>query len=147
MYNFRVHVCTTQQTVKYKSLERKINISNTLTYALKIKYKTSVNTGDYKRSKRCYLLMHKKSFGLFKNHDFFLKKIKQSVLTFLERNKSKNNDSITKKIAKIFFFKKFNKFFFRDNRRILYRNVSDRFKKYTTESFKTKKLNHFVKKN
>ena len=93
------------------------------------------------------LLINKRKFGLFKTTNFLDKKLKYKLITLANLIKFDNIDNKkfdTKKKPKIIFYKKLNKFFYRDGRSILMKKLN--IKKYLIQKFTTKKIYNLIKK-
>jgi hypothetical protein len=114
---------------------------------IQINVKTTINIKHNFNCKQQHITFYKNKFGLYKNINFFEKRIKNNIFSVL--NYIKYNEIISKKKDKkknrIFFAKKFNKLFFRAGRRVLTNKLN--IKKYVIQKYISKKITHLIKKN
>jgi len=99
--------------------------------------------------KQTMLLFNKKKYGLFKTTSYIEKKIKQKLITVSNtvknnNNLQKKNLNLNKRKPKIIFYKKLDKFFYRDGRVLLMKKLN--IKKYLIQKFVTKKIYNLIKK-
>lgn len=100
------------------------------------------NSIDYNQSR---VVFNKRTYGLFKNLPLTDRKLKQKLIHISNNIKSETpfQKKQFKQKLKIIFYKKLNRFFFRDGRKILMNNFN--IKKTLIQKFVTKKIANFIK--
>lgn len=130
----------------------KNNSSNMSTISIRFE-NTTIYTGNKFINAQCVLtysqndiLFLKRKTGLYKTNNFLEKYTKQKIIMLSNFAKNQTNDHYKSsfKKPKLIFYKKLDRFYYRLGRKLLSKTLA--FKKYTIQSFTTKKIYNLIKK-
>jgi hypothetical protein len=105
------------------------------------------NTNSYTENIQQNIQFFKTKFGLYKNHQYVDKRIKDDVyrvINYIKYAETSAWKTDFKKRPKTLFAKRFNKLFFRAGRNVLASKFE--FKKTIIQKYLSKKIHHFIKK-